>query len=204
MRLVCLSDTHGFHRRVTVPDGDILVFAGDLTGKGEFPILNDFCEWLKNMPHRDKVVIFGNHETFAADLDSARSMIRDTGAKYLENSWCDVQGKRFWGSPYTPPFFNWAFMRTENELSESYLHIPHSTDILVTHGPPFGILDSNGREHCGSKALLSAVDERPWLEAHIFGHIHESYGHYSDNGVQFVNASIGYRSENPPIILDLE
>lgn len=188
MRVVFVSDTHGRHHLTAVPDGDILIHAGDLTLDGSLEGVEAFDRWLGTLPHRHKVVIAGNHdECFQHQPDRARARI--TNAIYLEDSACEVGGLKLYGSPWTPLFFDWAFMLSEVELAEKWAAIPTGLDVLITHGPPHGILDwTNRGEHAGSHSLLCRVYEaRPRF--HVFGHIHEAAGRLDTPDTIFVNAA---------------
>ena len=188
MRIVCVSDTHGFHKHTEVPDGDILVHGGDCTKHGSLEDVEDFNHWLGTLPHKHKVVIAGNHD-FCFQHDPAEARARLTNATYLEDSGCEIGGLTFHGSPWTPVFWDWAFMLSEEELAAKWALIPKGVDVLVTHGPPFGVLDwTNREEHAGSATLLDRLDEaNPRL--HVFGHIHEAAGRTEFGGTVFVNAS---------------
>ncbi|KAJ1387204.1 Metallo-dependent phosphatase-like protein, partial [Ochromonadaceae sp. CCMP2298] len=133
---------------------------------------------------------------------------------YLEDSACSARrqgvdcGLKVWGSPWQPEFCDWAFnLPPGPRLKEKWAMIESDTDILITHGPPRGILDANSqRYHCGCADLLKAVRDRVKPRLHIFGHIHESYGTFSDGHTLFVNGStctLSYRPSNPPIVIDL-
>lgn len=210
MRLVCISDTHGLHRQLRdIPDGDVLIHAGDFLGVGKLDELEDFNEWLGGLPHRHKIIIAGNHDWAIQDHpEAARLLI--TEAVYLEDEGVEVESIRFWGSPWTPYFRNWAFNLKRGEpLARRWAKIPDNTDVLITHGPPRGILDEahvNFRvERAGCQDLADRVEQLR-VKAHIFGHIHEGYGQTDQNGVRYVNAStctIRYRPDNPPITLDV-
>lgn len=205
MRVVCLSDTHLRHRSILVPDGDVLLVAGDVTKRGHADELADFDDWLGALPHPTKVWVAGNHD-FGLQLDPlAPGRIRH--ATYLCDAGTTAGGLRIWGSPWQPVFFEWAFnLPRGGPLREKWAQIPSDTDILVTHGPPRGILDRTRHgEHVGCDDLLAAVERlRPRL--HVFGHIHESAGRLERDGTVFVNASIcdlQYRPTNPPVVVDL-
>lgn len=204
MRIVCLSDTHERHRRVEVPDGDVLVHAGDITMLGDPAVLRDFDEWLGLLPHGRKIVIAGNHEMYWSEAKA--SLL--TNAIYLQDSGCEIGGLKFWGSPYTPQFFDWAFMLPRGKsLYEHWLTIPHDTDVLITHGPPQGLLDSvtPDGEHCGDYDL-GVVVEAIAPKLHVFGHIHGGYGQRKWGETIYVNASCvdeAYRPVNAPIVVDL-
>jgi predicted phosphohydrolase len=218
MRIVCLSDTHNRHAAIRVPEGDLLLHAGDATMHGTPEEIRAFDAWLGTLPHPHKVVIAGNHDwLFQREPEAARALI--TNAVYLEDSGATIGGLRLWGSPWQPWFLDWAFnLRRGRPLREKWDRVPPETDVLVTHGPPFGIRDrvrklfpgaiglALGRgESVGCEELLEAVGRlRPRL--HLFGHIHEGYGTEQRDGTAFVNASscdARYRAVNAPIVIDL-
>jgi Icc-related predicted phosphoesterase len=188
VRIVCISDTHGRHRFSDVPDGDILVHTGDLTLHGSLEDVEEFNRWLGTLPHAHKLVIAGNHD-FCFQQQPAEARARLTSATYLEDSGCEIASLRFYGSPWTLTFFDWAFMLPEDELLAKWEQIPAPLDVLMTHGPPHGILDrTNRNEHAGSVTLLQRVQEvKPRL--HVFGHIHEAAGRMESEGITFINAS---------------
>ena len=206
MRVVCLSDTHDLHGKLTVPDGDLLLHAGDSTGKGTLAQIEAFDWWLASQPHRHKVVIAGNHDfAFQRTPAAARSLIRH--ATYLEDGEVTIEGLRIWGSPWQPWFYDWAFnLQRGAEIAAKWALIPAGIDVLITHGPPLGILDRTSRgEDVGCADLLAAVRRvRPRL--HLFGHIHEGYGTVERDGTRYVNASNcteRYHPVQPPIVIDL-
>lgn len=207
-RIVCISDTHNQQGRFKVPGGDILIHAGDLTGRGTLPEVAAANEWLGRLPHKDKIVIAGNHDfLFEREGALARSLV--TNATYLQDSLVEVQGLKIWGSPWQPWFYDWAFNLPRGEaLRQKWEMIPDGIDILVTHGPPMGILDRTDRgEHVGCEDLreiVARMSASPRL--HVFGHIHEAYGIHRTEGTTFVNASVcdlGYRPTNKPVVIDL-
>jgi Icc-related predicted phosphoesterase len=188
MRIVCVSDTHGYHALTEIPDGDILVHSGDILRHGGLDDVTEFNRWLGALPHRHKVVICGNHDwCFQEEPLEARARI--TNAIYLQDSGCAIEGLTFYGTPWTPLFFDWAFMLSDDELAAKWEPIPKGVDVLLTHGPPHGILDwTNREEHAGSVTLFRRVMEvKPRL--HVFGHIHEAAGRFEHDGTIFLNAS---------------
>lgn len=189
LRLVLLSDTHELHREVDVPDGDILICAGDFTcfSKSLRAII-DFNDWLSEQPHRS-VVTLGNHEFFMEADPSRRSLL--SSATVLINEGVEINGLKIWGSPTTPLYGGAFGMSSAAARRRLYSKIPSDTDVLVTHGPPYGILDcSPGSSiHSGCRELLDAVVRvRPRL--HAFGHIHGAYGICETDSTTFVNASL--------------
>jgi Icc-related predicted phosphoesterase len=196
LRLVLLSDTHQLHREVDVPDGDILIHAGDFTMFSEsIEAILDFNDWLGKLPHRHKIVVPGNHESFLEADPSERSLL--SNSTVLVNEGIEVEGLRIWGSPVTPMYGGAFGMTAPKDRKRLYAQIPQGIDILVTHGPPFGILDSDPVSglHAGCRELFDAVmDVRPKL--HVCGHIHAAYGVFQTEHTTFVNASrLGLHSD---------
>lgn len=209
MRIVCISDTHSMHRQVSVPEGDLLIHAGDCLGVGTLEELADLNDWFGDLPHRHKLLIAGNHDWCLQDEPAdAEALI--TNAIYLRDRSTTIGGLKFWGSPWTPVFFDWAFSLDRGQsLAERWRLMPEDTDVLITHGPPLGILDQvmtgTHSESVGCEDLRRRVTQvRPRL--HVFGHIHEGYGQHQDDDALFVNASTcqtSYKPLNPPIIVEL-
>ncbi|OIP44152.1 MAG: metallophosphoesterase [Deltaproteobacteria bacterium CG2_30_63_29] len=189
MRLVLISDTHGYHEDLALPDGDVLIHAGDLSSMGQPEEIARFGEWLGRQPHRHKVVVAGNHDWgFQREPQRARELLGD--CHYLLDSACAIEGFHFWGAPWQPWFLSWAFnLQRGPELAAKWALIPRNTDVLVTHGPPFGILDrTHSHQDAGCADLLARVQVvKPRL--HVFGHIHEARGTIQVGETIFVNAS---------------
>ena len=189
MRIVCVSDTHSYHDKSVVPDGDILLHAGDLTRHGYLEDVEVFDRWLGTLPHRHKIVICGNHD-FCFQEQASRDRARITNAIYLEDESVTVEGVKIYGSPWQPWFGGWAFnLQRGPDIAAKWQLIPDDTQILVTHGPPQGVLDRTHRgDSAGCLDLFHRVMEvRPRL--HVFGHIHEAAGRSDFDGITFVNAS---------------
>lgn len=192
LKIVCISDTHGMHERVRVPEGDILIHAGDFMAYGNRTSeIVSFNDWLLRQPHRIKIVVAGNHDLlFESHPDIAKPLL--AAGVYLENSGIEIEGVRIWGSPVQPRFLNWAFNVDRGPAIRGYWDmIPSSTDILITHGPPYGMLDTviPSGEHLGCEELMKAV-QRVRPKVHVFGHVHGGSGTSSLQGAQFVNASV--------------
>jgi Icc-related predicted phosphoesterase len=165
----------------------------------------EFNRWLGTLPHRHKVIIAGNHDFLLEEDSSARSLFDH--AIYLQDSECQIEGIRIYGSPWQPRFFDWAFNLDRGEpLRRMWAKIPSKIDLLLTHGPPHGILDLTSRGlQVGCEELLAALDRvRP--RAHVFGHIHECYGQRERDGTLYVNAStcnLHYEPRHLPVVIDL-
>ena len=209
MKLVFLSDTHCKHKEIKVPDADCLIFCGDMSYRGNLLEIEEFSDFLRNLPHRHKIVIAGNHDFSFEDerKNQAEELIKSSGAEYLNDSGTQIDEIKFWGSPIQPYFFDWAFNRERGEkIKKHWDLIPLGTDVLITHGPPKGILDRiKTGEEVGCEELLKKVLEvKPKI--HAFGHIHESYGMFHQNGTVYINASnlnLRYQYANPPIEWEL-
>jgi Icc-related predicted phosphoesterase len=175
VRIVCISDTHELHRELDIPAGDILIHAGDFTFMSKRPSkVADFDRWLGELRHPIKIVIRGNHDS----LVEAGVVTRLLNATLLINRGMEGHGLKIWGSPLTS-LYGGAFGRSDpEERRRIYAEIPSNTDVLVTHGPPYGILDCEhgSAKHQGCKLLLETVQRlKPRL--HVFGHVHGGYGH---------------------------
>ena len=206
MRVVCISDTHNQLNKVSVPPGDLLIHAGDLTGHGSLKELRRADRDLAELPHRHKVIIAGNHDwAFVREPAAARASIKS--AIYLEDEAVVIQGLRLYGSPWQPWFFDWAFNYPRGaSLKPVWDRIPEATDILITHGPPLGHGDCTTRGSCVGCPDLAAALRRIKPRLHVFGHIHEGYGVTLEGPTTCINASVcrvDYAPLNPPIVIDL-
>lgn len=190
-----------------IPDGDLLIHAGDVSSRGGMNEIRDFNEWLGTLPHPHKVIISGNHDFgFERYPKEAEALI--TNAKYLNDSGITIEGLKIWGSPIQPWFYDWAFNRKRGkDIRKHWDMIPTDTDILITHGPPFGILDNTERsEKVGCADLMDIIQHRVRPRLHVFGHIHEAYGQQQVEDTLFVNASmvnLAYRPVNQAIVVEL-
>jgi len=190
MKIVCISDTHNQHDKCEIPDGDLLLHAGDLSHKGTAKEIVKVNEWFGTLPHPHKVVIAGNHDfLFEQAPEQARALL--TNVHYIEDEMIEIEGIKIWGSPITPKFLRYAFNRKRGEEIRAYWQqIPEETDILITHGPPYGVLDRTffGRR-VGCKDLTAELP-RIQPKLHLFGHIHEARGKVNQDNITFVNASM--------------
>lgn len=193
MKIVHLSDTHGDHELLEIPEGDVLVHSGDFSSYFETPGVEDFLAWFSGHPHPHKIIVPGNHDFFFEnhpDLESLSKSLPGDVSILVDKS-VVIQGVKFHGSPWQPPFYNWAFNLEEDLLQEKWALIPEDTDVLITHTPSKGVLDRNrALIECGSESLRERVKELPSLKLHLFGHIHEDAGDAFVDGVVCVNASI--------------
>ncbi|XP_077999225.1 metallophosphoesterase MPPED2-like [Glandiceps talaboti] len=226
-RFVCVSDTHSKTDKMTMmPEGDVLIHAGDFTELGFPKEVEKFNDWLGSLPYKHKIVIAGNHELtfepnrdeanykFAPQLKKYRSEelkdlhLKLTNCTYLEDAETNIMGFHIYGSPWQPEFVDWAFNLPRGQpLLDVWNKIPEGIDILITHGPPLGYGDMNfGEQRTGCVELLQTIQKRVRPKYHVFGHIHEAYGMTTDGYTTYINAStctLRYRPTNPPIIFDL-
>lgn len=209
MRFTFISDTHSLHDRLTLGSGDVLIHCGDLTNKGSLEDAENFANFMAAQDFKYKVVIAGNHDFCLEDdrKEAVEQCLADKDIIYLNDTGTTIEGLKLWGSPVQPEFFNWAFNRKRGEdICKHWDLIPGDTDILITHGPAFGILDRVMEgEKVGCRDLLDRVKQiKPKI--HAFGHIHEDYGVLKQGGTTFVNAcnvNRNYWLVNPPIVIEV-
>ena len=221
IRIVTISDTHNYHKSVVVPPCDILIHAGDFSSRGYQSEVEAFGEWLRSLDQcTHKICIAGNHDRSFEDTPTqAQEWLYGhaepglCNVHYLQDSEVtlsiDGQDVRIWGTPHQPWFMSWAFnLKTPEELKAKWDLIPKGIDVLVSHGPPYKILDktSYGQTHVGCRELKKAVQRvKPLL--HCFGHIHEGHGVMEWNGTMFANASsctVKYHPINTPLVFELD
>jgi Icc-related predicted phosphoesterase len=212
MNFLAVSDVHNKQIELDLDlDGiDVLLNAGDGSGH-KAPVVNfnelaSHFEWMASLDVKHKIYIPGNHDTsFEAKMFSPE-MIKDYGITILNHESLELDGINIFGSPYTPSFDKgWAYNVERGRLHNYWEVIPDITDILVTHGPPKGILDKalnyGFYSEVGDLALLKRVKKLN-VKYHIFGHIHEDYGKtlkVHDSDTTFINASVldeTYRMKN--------
>jgi len=226
VKLVCISDTHSRHRHLMVgsetrlrsgplppdiPDGDVMIHAGDCTSSGTISQLEDLAEWFGSYPHKYKILIAGNHDyCFEREPERSREICKKEGIIYLQDESVTIDGVLFYGSPWTPTFRNMAFNANEEKMAEFRAQIPDLVEVLITHGPALRIFDWVPRdaEHAGCYPLAKRIDELSSLKAHICGHIHAGYGFATReiDAVKFVNAAScteRYQPTNPPIVINI-
>lgn len=198
-RITFISDTHTKHRMLNLPGGDILIHSGDIMNSGyNINEVHDFLMWFEKQPYEELIFVAGNHDRLFENEPIRMDEILEgyPSITYLEDDWVDVDGIKIYGSPWQPEFYNWAFNlpRGGDELEERWESVPRDTDILITHGPPQGILDVSGppysEPNLGCELLRLYVDQFINPKIHVFGHIHGSAGYKKHNDIHFVNAAV--------------
>lgn len=218
MRIICLSDTHGELPSLDLTDIDLVLHGGDysLAGKEDYAkqlayFEKAFCPWVRQIANTVAIYyIDGNHETFR---EAFTNYTNDVIEKYnINNKTVTFKGKNIYGFPWTPYFYIWAFNLFDNryQLGEKCDTIPENTDILLSHGPIYGVMDLVKEypriwRHCGSKELALRVDKiRPQLV--VSGHLHENFGVLDVDGIKYVGASMAdenYDFSRQPIVLEI-
>lgn len=208
MKFVCIADTHGQHHSLKLPKADVIIHAGDISRRGEKSEVLDFLKWFSDLDFKYKVFIAGNHDFYFEQSSQIElNKIIPENIIYLNDSGTTINNINIWGSPISPWFFNWAFNRHRGgPIAKHWNLIPQTTDILITHGPAFGILDKTiNIEQVGCKDLLKKIQElKP--KFHVCGHIHEAYGQVSHSETTFINASVlneNYTLVNEAIVFSI-
>lgn len=202
MRIVCISDTHGW--RVEVPNGDVLIHCGDYTHRNSLKELPKFVEWMNSLPHKHKIFIPGNHDKcFEESYKKAMEVVGKSFTVLIDQE-IEIEGVKFYGTPYQPIFFNWAFNIYKEKRRKKFSKIPKDTDVLITHTPPLGILDKVARGNVGCEVLKHCV-EKVQPKYHIFGHIHESYGilYGKTNSINCSICNDSYYPDSNPLVFDM-
>jgi Icc-related predicted phosphoesterase len=181
MKIAAVSDLHGSYRDLPPMNAvDVVVVAGDFLASGKHVAeLQDFASWVGGLRARHKVVVAGNHDLILEEMGrEAAECMFPADVHYLQDTGVDLEGVRFYGSPWTPRFYDWAFMKPDVDLQAIWNQVPVGLDVLVTHGPPLGSLDWVKRAGgVGSKSLAEAIATRCRPRVHLFGHIHEWGGY---------------------------
>lgn len=214
-KITFISDTHNKHKHLTskgmgniLGSGDILVHAGDSTSMGQKHEIEQFLKWFSNTDFEHKIFIAGNHDFGFEKETDIDQQFKDLGVTYLFDNDITIDGIKFYGSPWQPEFYNWAFnLPRGEELAAKWEKIPDDVDILITHGPAYGILDyAPIGGHVGCEELYRKIVEvKPKI--HVCGHIHDSYGQKSMGGIEFLNASTlndRYEYAHKPIVVEYD
>lgn len=209
MKIVALSDVHTQWKNIEVPECDILVSAGDYSDRGEFASVKKYHELLYKQPARHIISVQGNHEIqVEINFLAARGLVNPR-IHFIDVGIIEIEGLKIFCSAVTPEFCNWAYGMDCDDIKRHWSLIPKDADVLVTHGPAYGILDQikpNESEHLGCRKLLRVLPTLKKLKAHIFGHIHGSSGVKNLDGVQFINAAVcdeNYKPVNPVRIIEI-
>lgn len=198
-----------------LPDADCIIHAGDFCNNGTYKDCVRFFGWFNTLNYKHRICIAGNHDVWLENCNPSELRgILPPDVIYLNDSGCEVEGFKFWGSPVTPRFMNWAFNRDRGEdIKKHWDLIPANTDILITHGPSFGLVDEcpnfddprGELVHVGCKDLAEKIKQiNPKL--HVCGHVHYGYGHQYLRDTLYVNASIcneEYSPLNKPLVVDI-
>ena len=205
MKIASFSDSHWQYMNIkSFPKADMLLFAGDWSGRGEESEAYDFCKWFSELPYKIKIAVPGNHERFVNYFPKdIKKLFADSNIQLLIDESVSIENINIYGTPYCPLFGdgNWAFLESENKLYNRFLKIPNNTNILLTHCPPHNILD-NGY---GSVALKEVLKKKH-INYHIFGHIHESFGNKVIKDTKYYNVSVldeDYLLKNPITVFEV-
>jgi Icc-related predicted phosphoesterase len=229
VKIVALSDTHTKHKKLAIPECDILIHCGDFSWTGKYYEVTNFLRWFQDQPAKHKILIAGNHEetfdsTHKRFMPHIPKLLENYDINYLENSSVTIEGIKFYGTPWTPRFYDWGFNGLEGpdavfqeaegnnpHLRDIYSKIPDDTNVLICHGPTYNVLDMNDNgTRCGSVEMSKLLDSGRLAQLHLYlcGHIHEARGHdIFYGGINFCNvSSLGrdYETVSPPVTIYLD
>lgn len=205
MKIVCISDTHNKHNSINIPPGDLIIHAGDFTEAGTKAETLNFLSWFSSLPHTYKILVAGNHDFYLERNSNSIAGVIPANIHYLEDSGVCINNINFWGAPYTRGNGSWAFNRkTGEDIMKHWNLIPHNTNFVITHTPPFRILDElDNKRHIGCDLLHKRIKEIA-PAYHIFGHNHNDYGIERTAKTVFVNSSSlddSYKVINAPLVI---
>jgi predicted phosphodiesterase len=223
MKIWHISDTHNYHILLTIPEGiDTVIFSGDCSNPRDpynnEPEVRDFLRWFSLLPIKNKIFVAGNHDTSIEKGLINKIDFNWCNVIYLFNEEVVIDGIKFWGSPHTPNFGNWAFMKDRGKISRVWDSIPEDVEVIITHGPPQGVLDiSEDRLHnielCGDSALRKRIRKLQKVKLICFGHIHNNkeninagtlkwsdYDYIFSNGSVVTDGRFGKLSSNGNIL----
>uniref|UniRef100_A0A7I5EC37 Metallophos domain-containing protein n=1 Tax=Haemonchus contortus TaxID=6289 RepID=A0A7I5EC37_HAECO len=219
LKVVCISDTHDQLELVKdIPDGDVLIHAGDMTNYGSEKDLKKFNEQIGKLPHKHKIVVAGNHDLGFDDTEDLKERLPQyqghgtpkgynllTNATWLHDKGVEIDGVTFFGSSWHP-LYGYPFYRPRPQLKEKWTKLPSNLDVLITHTPALGYLDTftdTAPERWGCRYLLEEIETRVKPKFHVFGHVHQGFGALSNGNTTFVNAAQAAKNNiisNKPLV----
>lgn len=192
MDFCAISDSHNKHESIIVPPCDVLLHAGDFSGMGQIHEIKAFLEWFNKQPAKHKIFISGNHDFLDESMPAMfKSIVEEyPGVTYLRDEMVEIEGIKIYGRPWVPRYYDWAFMCDKGSPKMlSTLSIVPKCDILLTHGPAYGINDEVNGEHVGCEDLLNEL-ERIQPQVLVAGHLHSAHGDKIVNGIRHINAAV--------------
>lgn len=205
MKIWFISDSHCQHHKLKVPECNMVCHCGDFSNSRNpnqsFLEVLDFLNWYGELPIKYKVLTCGNHDIFCEKHTAEfKDLCKTRGIIPLIHDVTTIEGITIVGSPYTPTYGNWAFMKKRGEkIDRMWRQLP-PCDILLTHGPSQGILDLaddiDDRKRIvqvGCKNLLNNLS-RINPKIHVCGHIHSTdrfnnYGKFELDRV-YINCAV--------------
>lgn len=207
LKFTVISDTHNEHKKVNLPESDVIIHCGDFTNLGTLKEVKSFIEWFSGLNYKYKILIAGNHEVTLdsnnyntnwklfhktkENTNEIKNIIDSTDIIYLHNTFTVIEDIKIYGTPYIPEeSLRCGFpLKNKTEAFDMWDKIPNDTDILITHTPPHHILDDAFGTRLGCVELLKKVKQIKPLY-HLFGHIHQcGYKNIIQGRTTFINAS---------------
>lgn len=206
MKIICISDTHNQHEKIDIPHGDVIIHAGDFTEAGTKAETYNFLNWFSGLPHQHKILVPGNHDFYLEKYLSHLTTIIPQNIHCLINDSIIIDNIKFWGSPVTPGNETWAFkLPYGTAIKKLWNEIPVDVDFLITHGPPYKILDElDNKMQIGCDELEKRIKKLE-IPHHIFGHVHHEYGVVRTKKTTYYNVSSineYYQFVNKPVVIN--
>jgi hypothetical protein len=221
MNILCMSDTHGKHHDIPkewLVEADMVIHCGDFTANNSSDSFIDFIVWFHNLNYASKILIAGNHDFILdyhynseKDVDVSKALVKSLSISYLHDS--NAEETKIYGSPWVRRLPRWAFHLPDDAAKEQWDTLPFGLDILITHGPAYGMNDllhpkflrPGEDQHSGDKELAERILQiKP--KYHLHGHIHEAYGVHYNEGTTHINCSLldeNYQLKNKPILIEI-
>ena len=206
MKILHISDTHGHHRELhrqkKIPLSDVIIHSGDVCDRGDDEQVKDFLNWFSELPHKHKILVPGNHDFYFEEKD----FYVPANVHVLIGQGVELDGVKFWGSPFTVQEFSWAFQFFQHDQEVHWKEVPDDTNVLITHGGAYKGLDLDSMNlRTGDKYLKDRLAELANLQLHLHGHIHCAHGVQNVNRLTTVNSAIAdekYKpTQNPHLVI---
>lgn len=208
MKILHISDTHNHHRelqrQMKIPSADVIIHSGDVCFRGDDEQVTDFLDWFSKLPIKHKILVPGNHDFYF----EGKCFETPEEIHVLIGRGIEIEGVKFWGSPFTVQEFAWAFQFFQHDQEVHWKTIPDDTNVVITHGGAYCGLDLDSQNlRTGDKFLSQRLKELKDIKLHLHGHIHAAHGVMRHGNLVTVNSSIcdqKYKATQNPHIIEIK